>query len=253
MTLYHATLERMARLGLRGMAEAFEEQAVLPGARELGFEDRLAMLLQREVDFQDTRSYQARLRRAQLRVRADLADVSCRAGRGISRTELTHLGAGEWICKAINLIVCGATGAGKTWIACALANQACRQHHSVLYRRMPELVEEFAAIRGTGAHARLMRRLKRVDLLVLDDWGLQPFAPESRRDIFEIVEFRERRASLLVAGQVPPEHWHGVIGEGAIADAMLDRMVHYAYRIDLAGESMRRMAEPPDLARDASA
>ncbi len=145
------------------------------------------------------------------------------------------------------------TGAGKTWIACALANQACRQHHSVLYRRMPELVEEFAAIRGTGAHARLMRRLKRVDLLVLDDWGLQPFAPESRRDIFEIVEFRERRASLLVAGQVPPDHWHGVIGEGTIADAMLDRMVHYAYRIDLAGESMRRRAEPPDLAKDVSA
>ena len=179
MTLYHATLERMARLGLRGMAEAFEEQAVLPGARELGFEDRLAMLLQREVDFQDTRSYQARLRRAQLRVRADLADVSCRAGRGISRTELTHLGAGEWIRKAINLIVCGATGAGKTWIACALANQACRQHHSVLYRRMPELVEEFAAVRGTGAHARLMRRLQRVDLLVLDDWGCRRSRPKA--------------------------------------------------------------------------
>ncbi len=161
------------------------------------------------------------------------------AARGIARTTLTQLAAGDWIRQALNLIVNGPTGAGKTFVACAL--QACRQKRSVLYRRVPELVA--ALTRDKGTHERLMKRLAKVDLLLLDDWGLQGFSAEGRRDLLEIVEARHGRKSILIASQIPVERWPKVIGEATIA--VLDRIVHNAYR--LAGESQRKRNKPPPL------
>ena len=204
-------------------------------------------LLEREAQYRDHKSYLGHLRQAQLRIRADIQDVDCRAGRGIARTTLTQLAAGDWIRQALNLIVGGLTGSGKTFLACALAHQACRQKQSVLYRRVPELVAALARARDKGTHDRLMRRLAKVSLLVLDDWGLQGFSAEGRRDLLEIVEARHGRKSILIASQIPVERWPEVIGEPTIADAVLDRIVHNAYRIDLEGESQRKRNKPPPL------
>ena len=247
MTLRQPNVERMLQLGLTGMVEALEEQRDIADIDQLDFDDRLAMMLEREAQHRDHKSYLAHLRHAQLRIRADLQDVDCRAGRGITRTTLTELAAGDWIRQAFNLIIVGPTGSGKTFLACALAHQACRQKISVLYRRVPELVSELARARDRGTHYRLMRRLARVSLLLLDDWGLQNFSAESRRDLLEIVEQRHARASLLIASQIPVEHWPRVIAEPTIADAILDRIVHNAYRIEITGDSQRKRNRPPPL------
>ena len=247
MTLRQPNIERMLQLGLIGMAEALEEQNDIADIERLGFDDRLAMMLEREAEHRHHKSYLGHLRQAQLRIRADIQDVDCRAGRGIARTTLTQLAAGDWIRQGLNLIVGGATGSGKTFIACALAHQACHQKRSVLYRRVPELVAALVRARDKGTHARLMGRLARVDLLVLDDWGLQGFSAEGRRDLLEIVEARHGRKSILIASQIPVPQWPEVIGEPTIADSVLDRIVHNAYRIDLKGESQRKRNRPPPL------
>lgn len=247
MTLRQPNIERMLGLGLAGMAEALEEQRDIADIEQLGFDDRLAMLVEREAEHRDHRSYLGHLRQAQLRMRADIHDVDCRAGRGIARTTLTQLAAGDWIRQALNLIVEGQTGSGKTFLACALGHQACRQKYSVLYRRVPELVSELSRARDTGRHDRLMRRLAKVSLLILDDWGLQSFTAEGRRDLLEIVEQRYARKSIVVASQIPVERWPRLIGEPTIADAVLDRIVHNAYRIELTGESQRKRNQPPPL------
>ena len=249
MTLRQPNYDRMLQLGLHGMAEAMEEQYHLPGVEELGFDDRLAMLLEREVQQRHEKSYRAQLRQAQLRIRAEIQDVDCSAGRGITRTALTQLAAGDWIRDGLNLIVEGSTGTGKTFLACALAHQACLQKHSALYRRVPELVSSLARARDKGpvAHERLMRRLGKVALLVLDDWGLQGFSAEGRRDLLEIVEGRHGRKSILIASQIPVQKWAEVIGEPTIADAILDRVVHSAHQVHLQGESQRKRNRPPML------
>ena len=204
-------------------------------------------MIEREAEHRDHKSYLGHLRQAQLRIRADVQDVDCRAGRGIARTTLTQLAAGDWIRQGHNLILGGPTGSGKTFVACALAHQACRQHQSVLYRRVPELVAALVRARDKGTLERLMGRLGRVSLLVLDDWGLQGFSAEGRRDLLEIVEQRHGRKSILIASQLPVERWPKVIGEPTIADAVLDRIVHNAYRIELKGESQRKRYKPrPD-------
>ena len=245
MTLRQPNIERMLQLGLSGMAEAMQEHADIADIDQLGFDDRLAMLLERECEHRDTRSYQAHLRQAQLRVRANIEDVDCRAGRGIARSTLTQLATGGWIRHSVNLIVLGATGCGKTYLVCALAHQACRQKRAVLYRRVPELITELARARDSGRRDRLLRRIARTDLLVLDDWGLQDFCPEGRRDLLEIVEQRYQHKSVLIASQIPVDQWHQVIGEATIADAILDRIVHNAHVIELKGDSMRKRNKPP--------
>lgn len=249
MTLRQPNYDRMLQLGLPGMAEALEEQYHLAGVEELGFDDRIAMLLEREVQQRNQKSYLALLRQAQLRIRAEIQDVDCGTGRGIARTTLTQLAAGDWIRNGLNLIIEGATGSGKTFLACALAHQACMQKQSALYRRVPELVSALTRARdkGTATHDRMMRRLSKVALLVLDDWGLQSFSAEGRRDLLEIVEGRHGRKSVLIASQIPVQKWAEVIGEPTIADAVLDRVVHSAYHIHLKGDSQRKRNQPPPL------
>ena len=247
MSLLDPTKRQMISLGLDGMAEAFEEQAGVPEINSLGFDDRIAMLLDREARQRQERSYQARLRQAQLRMRPSIQEVSCDAGRGLSQTTLTHLATGDWIHRGINLIVTGKTGCGKTFLACALAHQACQQLRSVLYRRANDLMAQFTQARTTGRLERLQRQLAKYQLLVIDDWGLAPFTVEGRRDCLDLVERRDRSRSILIASQIPSEHWHEVIGEPTIADSIVDRITNHAYRVDLTGPSRRKAQAPPAL------
>ncbi len=247
MTLRGPNIERMPRPGLSGMAEAIEERRGVPDIGQPGFDDRLAMLVEREVAHRDRRSYLNCLRQARPRIRADVRDVDRGAGRGIAGGTLTRLAAGDWIRRGINLIVEGPTGSGKTFLVCALAHRARRQKMSAPCRRVPELVSALAHARDGELHERLMRRLATVSLPVLDDWGPRGFSAEGRRDLPGTGGRRYGRRSIVIASQIPVDSWPGVIGEPTIADAVMDRIVHNAYRIELAGESRRRRNAPPPL------
>ena len=183
-----------------------------------------------------------RLRFASLRQNAVIEDVDMKTPRGLDRALFQKLAAGEWIERHQNLLIIGKTGVGKSWIACALGHKACRDNRSVLYHRVPRLFDALALARGDGRIDRLLRSLARVELLILDDWGLSPLTAEQRRDLLEILEDRHGRGSTMVTSQLPVEHWHEIIGDPTIADAILDRLVHNAHRLILKGESLRKAA-----------
>jgi DNA replication protein DnaC len=238
--LTHPTLDQLHQLGLAGMARAFEELTATPSSAELDHAEWLALLLDRELANRQDRRLKARLRYARLRHHAAVEDVDYRTARGLDRALFQKLALGSWIEQQQNLIIEGPTGVGKSWLACALGHRACRDNHSVLYQRIPRLFADLALARGDGRYARLMRALGGVKLLILDDWGLEPLGPEQRRDLLEIVEDRYGRGSTLVTSQVPVDRWHELIGDPTLADAILDRIVHNAHRIQLRGESLRR-------------
>jgi DNA replication protein DnaC len=224
------------------MAKAFDEQQQQPDVAALGFDERFALLVDREATERENKRLVNRLRFAALRQNAVVEDIDIKAPRGLDRVLFQKLVAGEWIKRYQNLLIVGPTGVGKSWIACALGHKACRDNHSVIYRRLPRLFDLLALARGDGQHARLLKMLARVDLLILDDWGLAPMLPEQRRDLLEIMEDRHGRGSTVVTSQLPVEHWHEIIGDPTIADAILDRLVHNAHRLTLKGESLRKAA-----------
>src|ERR1700688_4222247 len=240
--LTHPTHERLITLGLTGMAKAFEEQRRSPDLDALSFEERIGLLVDREAAERDTKRLTTRLKFAALRQSACVEDVDLRTPRGIDRAVFARLVGGDWIDRNENLLITGATGLGKSWIACALGHKACRNNRSVQYHRMPRLFEALALARGDGRYARLLKAIGRVQLLILDDWGLAPLTGEQRRDLLEIMDARHERGSTIVTSQLPVDHWHEVIGDPTIADAVLDRLVHNAHRLVLKGESLRKRA-----------
>ena len=240
--LTHPTHDRLIALGLTGMAKAMEDQRRQPDIAALAFEERIAMMIDREAIERENKRLTTRLKFACLRQSAIVEDVDMKALRGLDKTLFQKLAAGDWIDRHQNLIVIGPTGVGKSWLACALGHKACRDDRSVLYHRVPRLFDALALARGDGRHARLLKTLSRVDLLILDDWGLVPVTLDQARDLLEIVDDRHGRGSTIVTTQLPIEHWHEMIPNPTIADAILDRLVHNAHRLSLTGESMRKEA-----------
>ena len=238
--LNHPTLEQLNELRLFGMRTALIEQHELPDIDALSFEERLGLLVERESTVRADRRLQTRLRKAKLKQNAAIEDIDYRARRGLDKSLIAQLANGTWIHDGLNVLITGPTGVGKTWIACALAHKACRDGYGVAYHRLLRLLEELTISHGDGRFAKLMRSFARTDLIVLDDWGLAKLTDQQRRDLLELIDDRHGQRSTIVTSQLPIEHWHDVVGEPTLADAILDRLVHNAYRITLTGESMRK-------------
>ena len=238
--LNHPTLDQLHALGLQGMAKAFAEIEASGQERSLGAREWLGLLLEREASWRQDKRFSARLRQAKLRQQACVEDVDYRSPRGLDRALFLKLAEGHWISAHDNLILTGPTGTGKSWLASALGHKSCRDNRQVLYQRVPKLFADLVLGRGDGRHSRLLRSLGRADLLILDDFGLEPLDNAARHDMLEILEERHDRRSTIITSQVPVEQWHQLIGDPTYADAILDRLVHNAHRIELSGESLRR-------------
>jgi len=238
--LNQQTRDQLAALKLTGMCEAFEQQLQQPDTHSLAFEERFALLVERELLYRDNRRLTRLLQLARLRENACVEDIDYKHRRGLKRQQMAALASTEWIHQAHNLVITGPTGCGKTWLACALGNQACRLGLSTRYLRVPRLFEKLRIAHGDGSYPRLMRTLAKTQLLILDDWGIQKMTPPQRGDLMEIIEERHHRRATLIASQLPTEHWHEYLGEPTLADAILDRLLHNAHRLTLTGESMRK-------------
>ena len=239
--LDHPTLNHLRALKLDGMAEAFAELQRQDDAAELSHAEWLGLLIDREAANRSTKRYQSRMRAAKLRhAGAAIEDVDYRAPRQLDRDLFRQLAQGDWIGKRQNLIITGPCGVGKTWLACALGQKACRDGRAVLYHRLPRLFADLELAHGDGRFPRLFRQIVRADLLILDDWGPDRLTAPQRRDLMEIVEDRYQNGSIIITSQLPVKAWHDVIGEPTFADAILDRIVHNAHRLPLDGPSMRK-------------
>jgi len=238
--LTHPTRDKLMTLKLFGMAKALEEQTALPQAESLHFEERLGLLVDREMTERENRRLASRLKKAKLKQNACIEDIDYRHARGLDKSLIQQLATCQWIRSHHNALISGPTGTGKSYLCSALAHQACRSGFSALYLRVPRLFDDLALAKGIGRYNKLLVSIAKHDLLVLDDWGLSSLAEEQRRDLLEILEDRHGCRSTLVAGQLPVEHWHKMIGDPTLADAILDRLVHNAHKINLKGESMRK-------------
>ncbi len=235
------TIEQLHTLKLTGMLNALEQQREQPETHDLAFEERLALLVEREVLHRENRRLARLLKSAKLRVHACVEDIDYRHPRGLEKSRMAALASCDWIRQSHNLCITGPTGCGKTWLSCAVGNQACRQGLSVRYLRVPVLFEQLRIAHGDGSYARYMNQLLKIDLLILDDWGIQKINVSQRNDLMEVIEDRHGRRSTLIASQLPTEHWHDYIGEATLADAILDRLLHGSHRLVLRGDSMRKV------------
>jgi DNA replication protein DnaC len=238
--LIHPLAERLRGLGMAAMADAFLGMQTTAAAAELSREDWLGLLIDREATARDNKRLGRRLSQARLRQAAVVEDTDFRTPRGLHRALFHRLAGCEWIRHSQHLVIGGPTGTGKSWLACALGHKACREGFSVLYRRAPRLFAELATARGEGRLPRTLAMLERTRLLIIDDWGPEPLNAEQRRDLLEIVEDRYEKGSLLVTSQIPVSRWHELIADPTIGDAILDRVVHRAHRIEPKGPSLRK-------------
>jgi len=238
--LIEQTIDKLYAMKLDGMADSLKEQMANPQAALLPFEDRLSLMVDRQWDVKESRGLTRRLQTAKLKMPATVEDIDFRTPRGIDKAALLSLAECNFVKSHHNIIITGPTGVGKTYIACAIANKACRLRFSARYFRTGQLLSSVALARADGSYPSLMGKIQKVDVLIVDDWGLYPIDQDAARDIFEILDDRSQSGSVIVVSQIPVSCWHDSIAGPTIADAILDRLVHNAYRIELSGESMRK-------------
>ena len=238
--LIHPTLEKLESLRLTGMLTALQEQMGMDDINDLSFEERLGLLVDREAVCRESRRLKTRLRKAKLRHDAAVEDIDFRHPRGLDKSLVLRLTDCNWLKNHENLIITGPTGVGKSYLACAFAQKACRTEYSAIYLRTSRLFENLGLAKGDGRYIKLLTGFAKTDLLVLDDFGLAKLNREHQHDLLEILEDRHGLKSTLVTSQLPVEHWHEQIGDPTMADAILDRLVHSAHKIQLKGGSMRK-------------
>lgn len=239
------TLTQLKALKLDGMARAFEDQLGTPMAVSLPFEERVGLLVDREIAWRDSKRLDRLLKAAKLKFpQACIEDIDYRPSRGLDQRLVAALAGGDWVRNAQNLILSGPTGVGKSWLACALGNQAARQGFSVFYIRTSRLFEELKIAHGDGSFGRRLIQIAKIDVLILDDWALSPLDQSARTDLLEVIDDRVGARSTLITSQLPVEHWHGYLNDPTLADAILDRLIHQAHKLALKGESLRKKDKP---------
>ena len=247
--LFEQTMEKMNAMKLYGMRDALVEQLELAAYDSLSFEERVGMLVDREWEDREGRKLERRMKAAKLKIQASMEDIDYRTGRGLDASLMRSLADCRWVGQRASVLIVGPTGTGKTYLACALADQAMRKGFSALYFRAPRLLSDLLLARADGSWPRFLAKLERAEVLVVDDWGLAPLQDAERRQFLEVIEDRHGSGALIMASQLPVSSWHEVIGEPTIADAILDRIIHNAHRIALKGPSMRKR-KPTKESRD---
>ncbi len=242
--LTHPTLNKLRDLRLAGMAEALEEQLNTPDLQDFPFEERLGLLVDREASVRHNRRLHTRLKQAQFQQPAAWEDIDYHNARGLDKSLMLQLAACQWVDQHLNCLITGPTGAGKSYVAIALAHKACREGHTARYWRLPRLIQALHIAKGDGSYPKVLKQLARFDVLIIDDWGIAVLDDTAQRDVLEILDDRFNLKSTIVASQLPLSHWHEYLGEATLADAILDRLVHNAYKIQLKGESMRKKKSP---------
>ena len=238
--LIHPIIDKLKALRLTAMAHTLEEQMQMPDIESLSFEERLGLLVDRETTDRENRRLKTRLNKARLRQNACIEDIDFRHPRGLDKSLMAKLFSCDWIKDSNNLLITGSTGTGKTFLACALAQKACREGYTVQYIRVPRIFQELHIAKGDGRYGKILKSYAKTKLLLFDDWGLSKMTDESRHDLLEILEDRNDMASTLVTSQFPVDKWYDLIGDPTLADAILDRIIHSAYKIELKGGSMRK-------------
>ena len=239
--LNEQTFEKLYAMKLNGMADAFKEQMMQPDMNELSFEERFAFLVDQHWTWKEDRRMKTLLRNAKLKENACIEDIDYKSPRGINKSLILSLSSCDWIKNAQNIIITGPTGVGKTYLACALANRVCRKGYSSLYKRSPRLFQEISISRADGSYPKLMNKLAKAKVLIIDDFCIAPMKDTERKDLLEVIEDRNGLCSTIVSTQIPMKNWFEVIGDPTLADAILDRLIHNAHKINLKGESMRKI------------
>jgi DNA replication protein DnaC len=239
--LIEQTFQQLSTMRMHGFTKALQEQLNKDELQTLAFDERVSMLVDREFRDREDRKLTRRLQQARLREQACIEDIDYRHARGLDKALIRRLATGGWVKKHQNIIITGRTGVGKTYISCALGEKACRDGYTAVYRRMPRLLQELIIARADGSYAKLLGRVAKMDLLLIDDWGITPLNEQERRDLLEVIEDRHGNRSTVIATQLPVDKWHAYIGDPTIADAILDRLVHNAHQIKLTGGSLRKL------------
>jgi DNA replication protein DnaC len=244
--LTNQTIEKLISMNLKGMVEGLQKQADTPDLKTLSFDDRFGLLVDAEYISRENANFSKRVRQAGFKQSACFEDIDAHSTGGLDRTTLTLLSHCSWVSEGVNILIDGKTGVGKSYLATALAHKACRSGYTAMYFRAPRLFQELTVSRLTSRYASFLKKLEKIDVIILDDFALAPMTEEQSRDLLEVVDDRSGKRPFIIASQIPPDNWHGTIPSTTIADAILDRIVHGAHKFHLTGVSKRKNKRKPN-------